>query len=295
MQLTNNYQLLAIAGTTASGKTQLAIKLANRLGAIIISADSRQVYQGMDIVTGKDHPKGIKIYGIDLVKPDQDSSVSHWYNQVSPLIAKAQKANTPVIIVGGTGLYFGALSGQIETIHIPLDTKLRTRLNNMSLSSLKAELAQLSLAKWNSMNQSDQNNPRRLIRAIEVAKSNVTPAPIPPTITLKMIALYYSDQNIQRQKIRDRVITRIKLGAINETKQLLANYTSNLPSMTALGYSSIIKYLRGELSESELVDDWTNRELSYVKRQLVYFRKQNPVWYDRGRMKIEEIYEQLSN
>lgn len=290
-------KLRYIVGTTASGKTSLALSLASNESSLIISADSRQLYRGMDVVTGKDHPRDAVVYGVDILNPSELGSVSVWYDHVRPHIDQGLLDHKQIIIVGGTGLYVKALTDGIETMHIPINADLRVKLSKLDLGQLKLELRRLNPAKFNSLNHSDQNNPRRLIRAIEVAQytqANPISTPVYPP-TQPIIGLYYSDFLLQEKVIRDRVQTRLSTGAIEETIYLIKQGYSTLPSMTALGYQEISLYLKGEISMATLVELWTNSELSYVKRQLTYFRKQNVVWYDRGRMSIEEIYEHLSS
>src|SRR5690242_12346572 len=97
--------LLAIVGPTGTGKTERALKEAAKTDSIVVSADSRQVYRTMDIVTGKDHPSGTPLYGIDIVSPDESCSVAVWHEAVMPHIKQAWKEGKQVIVVGGTGLY----------------------------------------------------------------------------------------------------------------------------------------------------------------------------------------------
>ncbi|MCE7898100.1 MAG: tRNA (adenosine(37)-N6)-dimethylallyltransferase MiaA [bacterium] len=285
-----------VVGTTGTGKTKLAVMLANKSpGSLVISADSRQVYREMDVVTGKDHPKNIDIKGINLVGPNQDFSVSQWYDTVKPLYDKAQDAGRQVIVVGGTGFYVRALTSGIETLVVPINPELRAKLEKLSVGELQEILKQKNISKFNQLNHSDQLNPRRLVRAIEVSSTglNTTISSV-PTVTQPLIGLYYQDLEMQKKVIRERVLARIDSGAIKETENLLSKYGSNIQGISALGYLQIRRYILGEISLGELVELWTLDELRYAKRQLTYFRKQNVIWYDRGRMSIEEIYDHIS-
>lgn len=286
-----------LVGTTGTGKTKLSSLLAQKnRSTVVISADSRQVYQGMDIVTGKDHPKELKIHGIDLVQPDQNCSVSLWFDSVTPLLKRAQEAGRAVIVVGGTGFYVRALTHGIATLSVPPNPALRSSLEKLSLTHLRTKLQKLDPVKWASLNHSDQNNPRRLIRAIEVARAPSPPTPPRPALSrAPLVGLYYSDLELQTAVIRERVTSRLKQGAVAETQSLLQKYPHDLQSFSALGYSQIRAYLHGELTEPQLIASWVSAELKYAKRQLTFFRKQNVTWYDRGRISIEEIYEHLSS
>lgn len=273
-------KLLCIVGPTSTGKTAKAVQLAGEGNTLLVSADSRQVYRGMDLVTGKDQPPNIPLIGLDLVDPDEDCSVSLWYDAVMPAIRRAWDQGQQVIVVGGTGLYVQALTDGIATIQVPPDQSLRTKLAKLTLSELQNRLLQLAPVKYKSLNNSDLNNPRRLIRAIEIAVSNVPPATfVRPHSTL--IGLYDSSPTHYRRLITARVKSRILSGAVEETKQLLSRYSPLLPSMTALGYRSLIKYLAGGLTSDDLITHWVNDELSYAKRQLTWFRKNKSIeWYD---------------
>ncbi len=289
---------LFLVGTTGTGKTQLATLLAQKTPKpLVISADSRQVFRGMDIVTGKDHPQDFRLAGIDLLNPDQPSSVSLWYNHVAPLLRAAQAEGRDIIVVGGTGFYFRALTANIATLRVPPNPSLRTSLASLTVTELQAKLRQLDPAKYASLNHSDLHNPRRLVRAIEVALTPPSPLPPPPSpfAASSAIGLYYADLSQQAAVIESRVLARLRAGAIKETQTLLSQYPESSQSLSALGYAQLKQYLKGELTKPQMIAAWVLAELQYAKRQLTYFRKQNVIWYDRGRMSIEEIYEHLSS
>lgn len=280
-------KLICIVGSTATGKTAKALSLAAIQPSILVSADSRQVYRTMDIVTGKDHPQDIIIYGIDIVDPDEPCSVAVWYDAVIPHINGAWDTGKQVIVVGGTGLYVKAITQGIPTMSVPPNQPLRDKLAALTVAELQDKLKQLDEAKFTSMNHSDQNNSRRLIRAIEISSySNKVPNLVKQSSELsevqaEIIGLDYSDLSIQRNKIYERVLARLKLGAIVETKKLLQKYDSSLPSMSAIGYKSIIAYIENQIDETIMINTWVNDELAYAKRQLTWFRPtKNIKWYD---------------
>lgn len=280
-------KLICIVGPTATGKTKKAIELSLGSPSILISADSRQVYRGMDIVTGKDHGKGITLYGIDLVAPDGECSVSVWYDAVISHVQQAWDEGKQVIVVGGTGLYVKALTEGINTMNVPINQALRGELSLHSVGELQRRLQVLDPKKFSAMNHSDANNPRRLVRAIEIETfKKETHNPILEKLTqtspleISMIGLKYSNEQIHRQKIHERVVSRLSSGAIEETKTLLSKYDPSLKSMTAIGYKSIISHIKGELSYDQMVENWVNDEMAYVKRQFTWFNKQPVIWYD---------------
>lgn len=280
------HKLICVVGPTATGKTKKALELSQQAPSILVSADSRQVYRTMDIVTGKDHPTDFVLYGIDIVEPDQDCSVSLWHDAVMPHIQRAWGEGMQVIMVGGTGLYVKAITDGIETMSVPINQSLRDELSPLSINELQDKLKAFDEKKFLSLNNSDANNPRRLIRAIEVATSNykdpifVKRRSDLMSSEIKMIGLKYFDDSNHRYKITQRVEERLKSGAIEETKTLLSKYDPSLKSMTAIGYKSIINHLSGELSYDQMIENWVNDEMAYVKRQLTWFNKQSVIWYD---------------
>ncbi len=267
-------QIICVVGSTATGKTKKALELASTHPSILVSADSRQVFKGMDIVPGKDHPKDVPVYGIDLVSPDESCSVSVWYDAVAPHISAAIATGKQVIVVGGTGLYVKAITDGIETMSVPINQILRSELMPLSITKLQERLISIAKNKFESMNHSDQLNPRRLVRAIEIASSSMVP--VKSNIIAsnpKILGLRYADENLQKLQIHSRVLSRLDLGAVEETKILLNKYSEGVQSMSAIGYKSIIKYLSGEFTKDQMIDMWVNDEMAYVKRQMTWFRK----------------------
>ncbi|MCX6816890.1 MAG: tRNA (adenosine(37)-N6)-dimethylallyltransferase MiaA [Candidatus Beckwithbacteria bacterium] len=262
-------KILIICGPTATGKTKLAVQLAKQFSGELISADSRQVYQGMDIVTGKDKPKGVKIHGLDLVKPDEEFSVAHFVKLTRTLI---NQISFP-IIVGGTGLYLDSLIKPPSTIFAKPNWKLREKLSFFSIPKLLKLLKQLNPKRLMQMNHSDQLNPRRLIRAIEVAIQK-GPTFLSKGLDLKENNLLWigltAEKKILDQRIKKRVEQRIKSGAIQEWQKLKKQYGSNLPSMSAIGYHQLPD-----------VNKWIVAEQQYARRQLTWFKKNKAIrWFD---------------
>lgn len=264
-------KILIICGPTATGKTALAAALAKKFNGELISADSRQVYKGMDIVTGKDRPQGVKIHGLDLVRPDEEFSVAHFVGYARALINQINKKGKLSIIVGGTGLYLKSLISPPETLSVKPDWRLRRDLEQKSVKQLQFQLKKLNSAKWQAMNHSDQLNPRRLIRAIEVEKSHQGPA-LPAARTDLFNSLWIGlteNKKTLDKKIADRVKARIKAGAIKEWQKLKSKYSSSLPSMSGIGYRQLPD-----------VTAWIRAEQQYARRQLTYFKKIRPIHWN---------------
>ncbi len=296
-------KLLIICGPTATGKTDLAIHLTKSISSQIISADSRQVYKHLDIATGKDildfkyHLSNIsinnsqfgyyqkdhtKIWGLDLVEPNQDFSVSNYLNFAYPIINHIHSQNQLPIIVGGTGFYIKALTQPPTTVSTPPDLQLRSTLETRSVTQLQNQLQQLDLEKLNKMNNSDRNNPRRLIRAIEIATSKLQSKPRHSSnfdsfwIGLKA-PLKFIDQNIQ-----NRVKKRVNQNITQEIKTLeKLNLDWNANPATATGYKQWKAYLDGQITQNQAIDQWITAEKQYARRQLTWFKKQpNINWID---------------
>ncbi|HSV95292.1 MAG TPA: tRNA (adenosine(37)-N6)-dimethylallyltransferase MiaA [Spirochaetia bacterium] len=297
--------IVIICGPTASGKTDLSLQLAKVLPkANMLSVDSRQVYKGLDIITGKDIPNNlsskIKILGHNLFAPDEMANLAEFTRYSKKIIHDSNKTSTPLIIVGGTGLYLKAITQNLSDISIPRNPFIRQELEKLSLSELQNFLKKENPVKYQSLNRSDSMNPRRLIRYIEISRSKA-PSPIKKTINISFqwVGLM-PDKKTIIESIKKRVLQRIKTGALDEVKNLLINYPNrNLPIYTSLGVSQIIEYLEGKISKKKLIEIWTKAETDYARRQIVWFKKQpNIVWYDNSTDtsllidKLKNIYQQ---
>ena len=288
--------VLIICGPTASGKTALALRLAEvstKAGQFtsIISADSRQVYRGLNVLTGKDIPPekaNLRLFGLDLIDPDQTMNAGQYSAYARKVIAKEIKENRQVIVVGGTGFYLTALTQPASLAGVGPDEKLRQELNPLSLGELQQRLKVIDPGRLAAMNQSDVANPRRLIRAIEIASASIRP--ISPIGPLRPISFSWLGIRIPlvklRERIERRVHDRLDHGAVAEVENLLKNYPDqNLPVYTTLGVKPILRYLAGEISRAQARQLWTTEEVRYAKRQLTWFAKQSSIiWYDQDRI-----------
>ena len=307
-------KILVICGPTGVGKTATAIHLATLLNGELVSSDSRQVYKGMDIGTGKDLPKknriknlelrinfrtnnyelfaydmsGVPIWMYDVVRPGDDFSVSHFQSLAAHVIKNIWSRGKLPILVGGTGFYIDALLNPPDTIAVPRDSKLRKELQTLSAVELRLKLDAISSTILASMNNSDRNNPRRLVRRIEVAmnKSTYRSVNILPAADVLMIGLTAPKQKLDK-KIDARVDGRINAGIIQEIKSLLdAGYSWKMSSMSGLGYIQWEKYFDVPVPEQKklvpsIIQEWKMAEHRYAKRQLTWFQKRKEVcWYD---------------
>jgi len=171
--LSLNIKVLVVSGPTATGKTAFGLELAKELNGEIVSADSRQVYIGNDLETGKDldliNKSGIKVWLINELNPGEEFSVSNWRKLANLAIEDILSRGKLPIVVGGSGLYIRALTENLLSVDIPRDMVLRKELKLKSASELFDYLKSVNSAKAKSMNNSDRKNPRRLIRAIEIS------------------------------------------------------------------------------------------------------------------------------
>lgn len=308
-------KIIVICGPTATGKTRLAISLARKFNGEIISADSRQVYKGMDIGTGKDLPekskyveselrvknkrigyfmvKGIKVWGYDLVSPKEEFSVSLYLKIAEKIINNIFSRKKLPILVGGTGLYIKALVTGIPTVTIPKDIRLRKLLEKKTTKELFENIAQLDSIKAANMNSSDRQNPRRLIRAIEVANwrikhNQVKEIETVPKNEVLEIGLK-AEKEFLNERIKKRINYRLNHGMENEVQSLIAKGVSwNNQSMDSLGYRQWKGYLLGKKTKEDVVKQWFSDEKKYAKRQMTWFKKDKSIiWFDVSKSKWE--------
>lgn len=273
-------KLLVITGPTATGKTALGIHLAQKFNGEIVSGDSRQVYKFMDIGTGKDKDEylksGVKVWGIDLVAPDYNFNVSDYVDYASKAIQYIQSRGKLPILVGGTILYIKSLLSPFDTINVPPNQSLRKHLANYSTPELQKELQRRDPEKWQAMNDSDKNNPRRLIRAVEVITSD-QPKKIQSQVKYDVLILSLgAPLDYLYPQIDIRVEQRIDQGAVKEVHNLLKQgYSFDLPSLTATGYKEFKDYLLSpdRFPLAPCVQQWKFNEHSYARRQVIFIKK----------------------
>ena len=279
MKTETKIPILVIVGPTASGKTGLAIKLAKERNGEVISADSRQVYKGLDIGTGKvtmAEMDGVKHHLLDVADPKKVFSVSDFQKLGKEAIADIHNRGKLPIVAGGTGFYIQALVDGLILPEVPPDKVLRKRLEKMPLPKLLSLLKKLDKKRYETI---DKSNPVRIIRAIEIAKSlgQVPALKSKTNYEPKIIGISIEPERLKKN-IHDRLIARLEMGMIDEVRNLHKNGLS-WKRMEALGleYRYIARFLQGKLTETEMLEQLETAINQYAKRQMTWFRRDKRV------------------
>jgi len=294
--------LILLVGPTASGKTELSLRLARRLKGEIVSADSRLFYRGMNIGTAKPSPAEralVPHHLIDVANPDETWSLAVFQQAAREAIAGIQNRKHLPFLVGGTGQFIRALTEGWTPPTVQPNENLRRALEKM-----KDEMGgywlheKLSLLDPQAAQKIDPRNERRTIRALEVilstgqtfsAQRNRSDLPFDLiTIGLKRprVELY--------QRIDERIETMFATGFLEEVRKLLEQgYSPNLPTMSAIGYREAVMVLRGEMSEEEAKQHMRRLTRIFVRRQANWFKESDPsiTWFEAGAKMVAEAIE----
>ena len=271
------YDLVTILGATATGKTTVAVALASKIDAEIISADSRQVYRRMDIGTGKDieeynyNGKNIPYHIIDIVDAGEKYNVFQYQNDFLKAYNNIKEQGGNAVLCGGTGMYLDAVTKGYKLIEVPDNIELRTKLEGKELSELKEILS--TYKKMH--NQSDVTDEKRAIRAIEIAeyyKNNPNIDTNYPKINNIFIGIEV-DRDTRRKRITDRLKARLNEGMVDEVKALIDSGIKPEDLMYyGLEYKFITQYIIGELSYAQMVNSLQTAIHQFSKRQMTWFR-----------------------
>ena len=270
-----NNKVLVVLGATAGGKTGLAVKAATFLNGEIISADSRQVYRGMDLGTGKDlHEYANTPYHlIDIAEPGSEYNVYQFQRDCFASIEAVWQRQKLPIICGGTGMYLDAVLSGYRLISVPENPSLRCELAVCSDSELRARLLQL---KPNQHNRTDTAERSRLIRAIEIALGELCTtheqAPLPAILPL-VFGIKWS-REVLRERIAFRLQQRIDMGMIEEVQQLHdAGVSWEKLEFYGLEYRLIAHHLQGKLNRNDMLQKLRSAICKFAKRQETFFRR----------------------
>lgn len=294
-------KILIILGPTAVGKSKLAIELAKKLDGEIISADSMQVYFGMDIGTAKpsrEELEEVPHHLINIIPPDKNWSVSDFVTNARSIIEDIVKRGKLPIVVGGTGLYLNALIEGYAFPVIEANKEIRERLEGEAKSFGSLHLYErLKKVDPDSASNIHYNDLKRIIRALEVFE--MTGKPISQLKSKDEENLPYETVivglDMDRKKLYERIEERIdgmlKAGLIDEVKGLITEgYDKKLTSMQAIGYKEVAEHLHGKYTYDELVNILKQNTRNFAKRQMTWFRRfKNVNWFDVEKLNIGDI------
>lgn len=294
-------KLLVICGPTGVGKTALAINLAKKFNGELVSADSRQIYKGLDVATGKEYAD-VPIHLMDVVEPEENFSVAQYYQLATRAINHIRAVKKLPIVVGGTGLYIKSVLENLQTLGIPPNLGLRTAYEGKTASQLLMILARLNPDLANSLNESEKSNKQRLIRRIEVAQTGAvadftaqrqgsSEVLIPRSEKRRLKSANTSDvlqialtapYPILKERIFKRIDAWVKEGAQEEVEKLIKRGVGwDSQSMSSLGYKEWKPYFEGTKTKEDVILEWKTKEWQYAKRQITWFKKDPSVaWLD---------------
>jgi len=275
-----------LCGPTGVGKSQLAIELADKYKGEVVSADSRQIYLGMDIGTGKVPPeaRNVRHHLLDVIGPQENFSAQDFRMRALEVLKELKSKGGKAFVVGGTGLYLKALtqglfpgSGRVAGI--------RENLEKMSTAELYQELKQLDLQKAGKLSANDR---QRIVRALEVFYAEGKPM---SAIEKKRRApagfkFIWAGLSLDRKKLYERIEARIdsqlKMGWLEEVVRLKKEgFCPEWPGFKTIGYPEIYRFLQGELTQAQMAQTIKQKTRNYAKRQMTWFRHQTPVcWFD---------------
>lgn len=282
--------LVALLGPTAVGKTALSLDLAERLGAEIVSADSRLIYRGMDIGTAKPsaaEQARVPHHLLDLALPDMVLTLAEYQRRAYATIDAIHARGRLPLLVGGTALYARAVVEGLRIPEVAPDPTLRAELEQVLAEQGREELfRRLAAVDPATAAVIDARNPRRVLRALEIAlltgQSKVAlEGAEPPPYAVFMVGLTRPRDDLYA-RIDRRVLEMVDAGLVAETQRLLAaGYAPSLPAMTSLGYREMTAYLAGEMSLAEAIARIQVETHRFVRHQMTWYRKlPGMVWFD---------------
>lgn len=280
-----NKKTVAIVGPTASGKTETAVMLAERLGGEVISCDSMQLYKKMNIGTAKptkEEMRNIPHHMIDIVDPKDDYSCADYAAEARKAIIEIQKKGRLPIFCGGTGLYLDSALGK-NAFSPDISPKIRKELEGYSKDELFKRLKEVDPQ---SADEIHPNNVKRVMRALEVFLGTGIPKSewdrrskeAEPEFSAVFVGISYENREILYDRINLRVESMLRLGLVDEVKTLDLDRSSN--AAQAIGYKEIYSYLDGKISYDEAVELLKKNTRNYAKRQLTWFKREPGIkWF----------------
>jgi len=278
---TKSNKLIVVVGPNASGKSELAVALAKKFNGEVVSADSRQVYKGMDIGSGKikkSEMKGVPHHLLDVANPKSVFTVTRYRKLAMAAITKTQKVGKIPILCGGTGFYIQAVIDGIAIPQVMPDWKLRRQLEQKTTAQLFLMLKKLDPRRAKTI---DAKNPRRLIRAIEIVSATKKPVPDlaknPLSYEILMLGVKKSESALKKL-IADRTRKRIKAGMAAETARLKKSGLS-WEKLEALGleYRASARFLQKKITREQMIETIKKEDWQYAKRQMTWFARDKRV------------------
>ena len=272
-----SYDLLVITGPTASGKTSLAVAVASRLGGEVISADSRQVYRGMNLGTGKDYTdyiidgKALPCHLIDIVDPGYKYNLFEYQRDFIKVYKGLRSRNVFPVVCGGSGMYADSIITGYKMSEVPPDSGLRVELEKKSMK----ELTEILSTYKNLHNTTDIDTKKRVIRAIEIEHSNNTKTKQNtgfPAINSLVVGVMF-DRERRRKRITERLEQRLAAGMVEEVRQLMEKGVDKETLIYyGLEYKYITLYLLGKLKYDKMINNLEIAIHQFAKRQMTWFR-----------------------
>lgn len=295
-------KVIVICGPTASGKTGLSIELAKKIEGEIVSADSMQIYQEMDIGTAKPTKKeqqGIKHYLMDFVSPEERYSVADYKKDAKKAIKEILRKGKTPIVVGGTGLYVDSLIYEIEYPNIEFDEtyrkELEQRVKTEGLENLYEEAKQIDPIAIQKVSQNDEKRILRILEIYHATGKNKTEQEIasrknPVEYDYQVYALKW-DRELLYERINKRVDLMLEQGLIEEVKGILERHQKFPTAMQGLGYKEVVEFLKGNTTQEEMIEKLKMETRRYAKRQMTWFRKNKQTIWLEGQATIAKNIE----
>lgn len=292
-------RIIAITGPTATGKTQLAIKLATEINGEIISVDSRQIYKELDIATAKPtliERNKIRHHLIDIVNVTQEYTVADFCDDAKVKIKEIIEKGKVPILTGGTGLYFRVLLQDFDLPRVAPNKELRDNLNNQSTEELYDLLLKLDKDIAQKIHF---NNKVKIIRALEVCITLGIPMSQAQRKKEKEYeTLWYGLTSDNRDFLYNRANKRVDImldeGLINEAKLLFNKYDNNNILLNTIGYQEIYPYLHGSISLDEAISNLKQNTRRYIKRQISWFKANKEIhWIDIEKNSKEQVFAKI--
>lgn len=296
-------KVLAIVGSTASGKTAVSVELAKKIGGEIVSADSRLIYRDFDIGTAKPTAEercGIPHYMIDIIPPERLYSAGDYKKDASEAVEKIISKGRIPIVVGGTGFYVRSLLGGLDIPDVPADDNFRAEMDKFvedyGRQALYDKLAAIDKTTADKLHYNDNV---RVTRALEIFHATGKTMSEISSMSKPPYEVFYAGLNARdRAYLYDRANRRvdkmIESGLVDEVHRLVQKYGRTLPILKTLGYKEICEYFDGKISLEEAVGLIKKHTRNYAKRQLTWFRANPEIhWYYIDEMSQEEIVEKI--